>query len=131
MKPTGKDGTGSTLVEIQTGQDLGCRALVWAYMKTKTGEWKITPAHLSHTNCSDGERNPGVRVLLPEATTIVNGNASTSADSLTKTFNDQTNFGNMSARTANRLRSLIRTGGRQEADETYMRMTDYLRRQIP
>jgi len=33
----------------------------------------------------------------------------------------------MFARTTNRLRSFIRTGSSQEADETYMRLADYLR----
>ena len=105
----------------------GCQALVRACMQMKTLEWKVTAAHLSHVNCSGGERKAGIRVLLPEAEAIVNSNTSISADALTKTLKGQTNFGNMSARTANRLRSLIRTGGRQEADETYMRVADYLR----
>ena len=62
-------------------QTTGCQALVRAYMQTKTQEWKVTAAHLSHANCSCGERKAGIRVFLPEAEAIVNGNTSiTSSD---------------------------------------------------
>ena len=86
-----------------------------------------TAANLSHTNCSGSERKAGIIRVLPEAAAIVNGNASISVDSHKKTLKDQTNFGNMSARTTNRVRSLSRTGGRQKIDETSMPVAYYLR----
>ena len=97
-------------------------------MQTKTGEWNITAVHLSPTNCSGGERKAGIRVLLPEAAAIVNVNASISADAFTKTLKGQP----ITSETCQLVQKisrekLIRTGGRQEADETYMRVADYLR----
>lgn len=86
---------GKTTSKEDRGKTTGYQALVRACKQTKTGEWKITAANLSHTNCSGSERKAGIRVLLPEAADIANGNASNSADELTKTLIGQTNFGNM------------------------------------
>lgn len=99
----------------------GCQTLVQVCK-----EWKITAANLSHISCSGDERKAGIRVPLLEATSLVNGNVSIfSADSHTTTLKGQAKFGNMSAHS---LRTVIRIRGCQDANETFMRVSDYVTR---
>lgn len=88
----------------------------------KMGKWEITVGYISYTNFSGGERKAGVKVLLPEAVAIADGNASFSADAPTKTLNGLTNTYRNSPE-----KSFLGTTDREEANETYKRVTDYLK----
>ena len=104
----------------------GCPALVRACKQSITGEWKVTVANYYHENCAGGMKRHGMRALLPEATAIVKNSSTITAPALGNTLKATTGCGDLSGRSLNRLRQIIRNGGDQQESETYMRLADYL-----